>query len=124
MVAEARRNRVSKEKLDTLMGRFEVVRETKEAWDSQRLCNVIWNLVRTKLREKTQQMKFEEKLDMDPNWFPCKRETKDESGCVVNESGWEVNWKTGLYRQHTAQSMWTYESPCLLRERQTTQSST
>ena len=93
-------------------------------------CNIIWSLARAKLQEKTEQMKFEEKLDMDPNWFPCKRETKDESGDVVNESGWEVNWKTGLYLERTSQSMWTYESPAaiprkyLCRARQTTQSST
>ena len=112
--AEAKRNGMGEEEVKLRESKFDDLKGVKQIWDSQRECNTVWNLVRTKLREKTQQMKFEEKLDMDPEWFPCKRETKDESGNVVNESGWEVNWKTGLCRERTAQSMWTYESPAAI----------
>ena len=123
-VTAAERNGMNKEEVKLLKAKFNALVGVKAIWDSQRECNIIWSLARAKLQEKTEQMKFEEKLDMDPNWFPCKRETKDESGDVVNESGWEVNWKTGLYRERTSQSMWTYESPAAIPSEMLVQSKT
>ena len=112
-VDEARKQG-NEERLTFLLRRASWLGQIGQEWNSQRKCNAIWSLVRAKLREKTRDSNFEKKLDMDPDWFPCKMETTDKSGKVVNVTGWEVNWQTGLVRKRTDQSMWSYESPAAI----------
>ena len=91
-IAEAKRKGMGEEEVKFRERKFEALEGVKQIWDSQRECNTVWNLVRTKLREKTQQMKFEEKLDMDPEWFPCKRETVRECRQRIGLGGQLEDW--------------------------------